>query len=63
MIALPSGRRFLSKLIGMRLNFFVSIRLSDLARGYLMGEALSASNVYVLGTVAIETFLAWFVYY
>jgi len=40
--------------IGMLLNVFAPARLGDLARAYLMGEALSTSKVYVLGTIVVE---------
>jgi glycosyltransferase 2 family protein len=40
--------------IGMLLNIFAPARLGDLARAYLMGEALHTSKVYVLGTIVIE---------
>jgi glycosyltransferase 2 family protein len=51
----PTMRQSFSiQAIGMLLNIFAPVRLGDLARAYLMGEVLSTSKVYVLGTIVVE---------
>jgi glycosyltransferase 2 family protein len=46
-------RVFSIQSIGMFLNVFVLARLGDLASAYLMGEALSTSKIFTLGTIVV----------
>ncbi|MBI4770270.1 MAG: flippase-like domain-containing protein [Chloroflexi bacterium] len=40
--------------LGMLVNAAIPVRLGDLARAYLIGEAEADSKVYALGTIAVE---------
>jgi uncharacterized protein (TIRG00374 family) len=48
------GRVFSILSVGLMVNAFIPARLGEFARAYLMGKAEEDSQVYVLGTVAVE---------